>query len=85
MIRLPKKINETIKRELQNEFSVVERIFLDTGFRATSVHLIVLRDSVTRRLIILRYFGDNSYSLSAGCASMKEISEEITYQIKKFV
>lgn len=84
MIRLPKKIEETIKRELTQDYSVVERIFVETKFKASNVHLIVLRVGDKHRLIILRYFGDNSFSFLAGYTDMREIKEELAYQISKF-
>lgn len=85
MIRLPKKIEETIKRELTQDYSVVERIFLETKFKASNMHLIVLRIGEKHSLVILRYFGDDSYSFIAGYADMLEVKEEIKYQIGKFV
>lgn len=83
MIRLPKKIEETIKRELTQDYSVVERIFVETKFKASNVHLIVLRVGESHELIILRYFGDNSHSFLAGYADMREIKQELAYQISK--
>lgn len=85
MIRLAKKIEETIKRELTQDYSVIERVFVETKFKASNVHLIVLRVGSEHRLVILRYFGDNSYSFLAGYADMQEVKAEISYQISKFV
>lgn len=85
MIRLPKKIEQTIKNELTQDYSVLKRIFVETGYKASNVHLIVLRVGFTNRLIILRYFGDNSYSFLAGYANMQEVTEEISYQTSKLL
>lgn len=85
MIRLTKKIEETIRRELTQDYSVVERIFIKTKYKASDVHLIVLRVGFTHRLIILRYFGDNSYSFLGGYADMREIKEEIVHQIGQLI
>lgn len=85
MIRLPKKIEETIKRELAQEFSVIKQIFIDSPCRATQLHLIVLGVGHARKLIILRYWGDNSYSFLAGYANMQEIKKELTYQVSNLI
>ena len=85
MIRLPKKIEETIKRELTQDYSVLEIVFIGTKYKASNVHLIALRIGATNRLVVLRYFGDNSYSFLAGYANMKEVTEEILYQVKNLL
>lgn len=83
MIRLPKKIEETIKRELTQDYSVLKRVFVDSPYKDTKLHLIVLRVGFEHRLIILRYWGDNSYSFLAGYANMQEIRQELEYQVSK--
>lgn len=82
MIRLPKKIEETIRRELTQDYSVLKRVFVDSPYKYTKLHLIVLRVGFEHRLIILRYWGDNSYSFLAGYTNMQEVTEELAFQVK---
>ena len=83
MTKLPKKIHETISRELSNEYEVIKRVFLDSSYWQLNLHLVVLRVGRERRLIILRYWGDNSYSFLAGYANMQEVREEIAEQVRR--
>lgn len=83
MIRLPKKIQETIERELTQDYLVVKRVFIDSSCKVARTNLIVLRAGYNQRLVILRYWGDGSYSFLAGYNNMLEVKEELAYQVKK--
>ena len=83
MIRLPKKIEKVIKNELSEDYSVLRRIYIERMVKEMCVNLIVLCVGTKQRLIILRYFGDNSYCFLGGYADMAEIVEELSYQVQK--
>lgn len=85
MIRLPKKIKETILRELAQEYSVESRLFIDSPNKHATRHLVVLRVGCERRLVILSYWGDGSYSFLAGYANMIEVKDELAYQVRRMI
>lgn len=83
MIKLPKKIAKTIKRELNSNFTVIKRVHIYSIFKQSCVDLIVFTTKKLRSFIILRFFGDNSYDFIANYTTLKEIEEELAFQVKK--
>lgn len=78
---MPKKIENVIKFELSSEYDIVKDIKCNYYINSLSVRFIVIR--VERKLYILIYWADSSYSLLAGYSSMSDINNEIACQIRK--
>lgn len=83
MIKLPKKIKAVIENELVEDYSVVEYVHIKRMYKEMCVHLVVLRVGSKNSLLILRYFGDRSYSFLGGYANIKEIVDELSFQVNK--
>ena len=83
MIKLPKKIQKTIEELLTQDYFISKKVFIDSPYKDTKVNLIVIKIANKQNYLILRYFGDNSYSLLSGYNDIKEVSEELAYQIYK--
>lgn len=84
MIRLPKKIVETIYSVLGQDYYVEKRVFIDSHYRDVKLHLIVLSLS-DRRLFLLKYYGDNSYSFLSGFTNIGEVMHELRCQVAKYI
>ncbi len=82
MIRLPKKIEETIKRELTENYSVIKRVFIDSPYKNTKLHLIMIRTDC-RRYHIVRYWGDHTFCIIGGFTNREEAQCELKYQVVK--
>lgn len=83
MIKLPKKIVQTIQRELgTTNITFIEDVYINHIFKPLSVHLIALRIQQNKNITLVRYFGDNSFSI-CGLYDQIEIVEEIKNQVEK--
>lgn len=82
MIKLPKKIVQTIQRELgTTEITFIEDVYIHHIYKPLCVHLITLRVRANKYMTLVRYFGDNSYSI-CGLYDQKEMIEEIKHQVE---
>lgn len=85
MLKLPKKITHAIAREFDTtDFTIIKRVYIHSMYKELCVNLIMFRLGQSKSTLMMRYFGDNSYSICGSYINQNEIVEELQYQIKKF-
>lgn len=82
MIKVSRKINRTIEREFgTSDYTIIKRVYIHSIYAQLCVNLIVFRIGKSHSVRILRYHGDDSYSILGLYQDETEVIEELQFQL----